>query len=283
MSPAAAPQSHRAGPDLAEEATELRRDLVEALYAAGGGHYGGSLSVLDILLTLYRRQLRIRPEALDDPSRDRLILSKGHAALALYTVQRRLGFYDHALGAYGSAVSPLEGHPDREALPAVEFSTGSLGQGLAVGLGMALALRGQGPRVWVVLGDGECQEGQVWEAAMLAARHGADGLTAVIDANGYQEWGWAGAGDARPVPDLAAKLAAFGWQVGECDGHDHEALARAFERAVAVRGQPAAVVAHTIKGKGVALAEGDPVRFHCTEVSVGEQRVIVEQLAGDGR
>lgn len=269
--------------DLAREAAQLRRELVEALYACGGGHYGGSLSVLDILLTLYRRQLRMRPEARcnppSDPLRDRLILSKGHAALALYAVQRHLGFYDHPLAGYGTAGSPLEGHPDLAALPAVEFSTGSLGQGLSVGLGMALALAGRGPRVWVVLGDGECQEGQVWEAAMLAARQRADNLVAIIDANGYQEWGWAATGDPCPVPDLAAKLAAFGWSVSEVDGHNHEALTRAFEQAAAVQGRPAAVVARTVKGKGVDLAEADPVRFHCTEVSAEEHALILEQLA----
>jgi transketolase len=259
-------------PNLTEEARDLRRTIVEALFACGGGHYGGSLSVLDLLLTLYRRHLRVSPDNPGDPDRDRLILSKGHAAMALYAVLRRLGFFDHPLAAYGEAGSPLEGHPDMTVLPGIDYSTGSLGQGLSVGLGMALALRGRGPRVWVVLGDGECQEGQVWEAAMLAARCRADGLTAVVDANGFQECG------AEPVADLARKWAAFGWHALETDGHDHAALSAAFERAIAHRGAPSVVVAHTTKGKGIAAVEADPVRFHCTRIEADEHALLLRDL-----
>jgi transketolase len=277
---------------LAAEAAALRREILHALYDCGGGHYGGTLSVLDIVLTLYRCQLRVSRQRLDDPLRDRLILSKGHAALALYAVQRHLGFYDHPLAGYGTAASPLEGHPDVAELPEVEFSTGSLGQGLSVGVGMALALREQAPetapssvpRVWVVLGDGECQEGQVWEAAMLGARLGLTNLIAVVDANGYQEYGWASQGEPCPVPDLPAKLRAFGWRVTEVDGHDHGALARLFDQITAASnkpesGRPAAVVAHTVKGKGVPLAEADPLRFHCTTVTRDEHHRMLASLS----
>ncbi|MDY7091523.1 MAG: 1-deoxy-D-xylulose-5-phosphate synthase N-terminal domain-containing protein [Acidobacteriota bacterium] len=277
---------------LAAEATELRREILQALYDCGGGHYGGTLSVLDLLLTLYRCQLRIFPDHPEDPHRDRLILSKGHAALALYAVQRRLGFYHHPLAGYGTATSPLEGHPDVAELPEVEFSTGSLGQGLSVGVGMALALREQQPeaaprslpQVWVVLGDGECQEGQVWEAAMLAARLGLTNLTAVIDANGYQEYGWAPQGDPCPVPDLPAKLRAFGWRVTEVDGHDHGNLAQVFDQIITSSEEPgarspAAVVARTVKGKGVPLAEADPLRFHCTTVTQEEHHRMLAGLS----
>jgi transketolase len=275
---------------LEEEARELRRTIVEALFACGGGHYGGSLSVLDLILTLYRRHLRVSPAAPLDPLRDRFILSKGHSAMALYAVLQRLGFLDLPLAAYGTLGSGLEGHPDMTALPGVDFSTGSLGQGLSVGLGMALALRGLGPRVWVVLGDGECQEGQVWEAAMLAARLGLGNLTAVIDANGYQEWGWAAAtagveavDDApEPVPHLARKWAAFGWRVLTVDGHDHEALSATFRLAAAGLGRPAvptAVLAHTVKGKGLPAAEADPLRFHCTTVDPDEHARLLRSLA----
>jgi transketolase len=253
---------------------------VEALFQAMGGHYGGSLSVLDILLTLYRTRVRASPQRPRDPRRDRVILSKGHAAMALYAVLRRLGLSDTPLGEYGSLGSPLEGHPDMTVNPAVDFSTGSLGQGLSVGLGMALALRGQEPRIWVVLGDGECQEGQVWEAALLAARLAADHLIAVIDANGFQEWGWSqGPGVPEPVPDLAGKWAAFGWRVLAVDGHDHEALAATFADAAATVGRPTMILTRTVKGKGVPLVEADPVRFHCTTVTDLEHAEILRSLS----
>jgi transketolase len=263
---------------LTEEATTIRREIVEALYACGGGHYGGSLSVVDILLALYRCQLRIPPAGVDDPTRDRLLLSKGHAALALYAVQRRVGFYAHALDGYGRASSPLQGHPDVSMLPAVEFSTGSLGQGLAVGLGMALALRGTGPRVWVILGDGECQEGQVWETAMLAARYGVDNVTAIVDVNGFQECGWTPPLDPAPVPALDAKLTAFGWHVLTVDGHDHDALARTYAAATRIGGRPTAILARTVKGKSVPCVEADPVRYHCTTVTAAEHAAMLQGL-----
>lgn len=266
---------------LAAEAAELRAQIIEALYASGGGHYGGALSVLDLTLTLYRRILRTFPGSPARPDRDRFILSKGHSAIALYAVLRRLGFFDHPLSSYGRTGSPLEGHPDMTVLPGVDFSTGSLGQGLSVGLGMALALRGAGPHVWVVLGDGECQEGQVWEAAMLAARYGVESLHAVVDANRYQEWGWHHSTETarEPVEDLALKWSAFGWHVAEVDGHDYDAMTSAFQESLGTRGRPSVVIARTIKGRGYPLIEADPTRFHCTSVSEAEQ----EELTGRGR
>lgn len=265
---------------LEEEARELRKTILEALFACGGGHYGGSLSVVDLILTLYRNHLRVSPLAPHDPSRDRFILSKGHAAMALYAVLGRLGFFEQPLASYGKVGSPLEGHPDMTVLPGIDFSTGSLGQGLSVGLGMALAL-GRGPRVWVVLGDGECQEGQVWEAAMLAARLGAANLTAVVDANGFQEWGWPAAqqgGVPEPVPELARKWAAFGWRVLEADGHDHEALSATFRLAEASEERPCVVIARTVKGKGLPAIEADPVRFHCTAIGEDEHSLLLRSL-----
>lgn len=265
------------GLSLSAEAAELRRDIIEALYASGGGHYGGSLSVLDLLLTLYRRVLRTFPENPRHPDRDRLILSKGHSSIALYAVLRRLGFFDHPLSSYGRTGSPLEGHPDMTVLEGIDFSTGSLGQGLSVGLGMALALRGTGRQTWVVLGDGECQEGQVWEAAMLAARYRVEGLHAVIDANEFQEWGWSYTPEVnrQPLEELSTKWGAFGWRVLEVDGHDHEALAAVFEDAASTEGRPSVVVARTIKGKGYPLIETDPIRFHCATVSEEEHRELI--------
>jgi transketolase len=266
------------GLSLDEEATELRRDILEGLYACGGGHYGGALSVLNLLLTLYRRTLRLSPSEPTHPERDRLILSKGHAAIALYAVLRRLGFFTHPLTSYGQVGSPLEGHPDMTALPGVDFSTGSLGQGLSVGLGMALALRDKPSRVWVVLGDGECQEGQVWEAAMLAARLRLSRLHAVIDANRFQEWGWSQ--DPRagtlPVEELAHKWSAFGWRVLEVDGHDHGKLQEIFEAAKETGDRPSVVIAHTVKGKGFPLLETDPIRFHCATLTPQEHASLLK-------
>src|SRR5688572_921629 len=208
-------------------ALELRREIVEALYASGGGHYGGCLSVLDVLWTLYHCELRIFPRDPQHPGRDRVILSKGHAALALYAVLRRLGFFSGPLAAYADFRSHLEGHPDMTSTPGIDFSTGSLGQGLSVGIGMAYALRTARRHVWVVLGDGECQEGQVWEAAMLASICGLDNLHAIVDHNSYQEFGRArraGAEPPPPVPDIRKKWEAFGWAVHECDGHDYSQI-----------------------------------------------------------
>jgi transketolase len=267
------PETHA----LKTEAAELRRDIVEALYACGGGHYGGSLSVLDIILTLYRRVLKTFPPEPRHPARDRFILSKGHSCIALYAVLRRLGYFTHPLAHYAQTNSPLEGHPDMTALAGIDFSTGSLGQGLSVGLGMALALRPTGQRTWVVLGDGECQEGQVWEAAMLAARYRAENLHAVIDVNEYQEWGWSHgpAAGTKPVEDLALKWEAFGWRVYEADGHDHDGLTATFAEALATKGRPSVVLARTVKGKGYGLIEADPVRFHCATVEEHEHAQLL--------
>jgi transketolase len=269
---------------LRAEALLLRREIVEALQRAGGGHYGGCLSVIDIVLTLYRTQLQVFPRRPRDPGRDRFILSKGHAALALYAVLRRLGFISDSLEGYADFASPLEGHPDMTAVAGVDFSTGSLGQGLSVGLGMAHSLRRASRHVWVVLGDGECQEGQVWEAAMLAAVCKLENLHAVIDSNGFQEWGYnTEPGRARPPPicDLVQKWRAFGWAVFECDGHDFRELNATFAAAKRTTGQPSMVIAHTVKGKGVRMIQDDPQRFHCCAVSDAEHRAIMDALSHD--
>jgi transketolase len=264
---------------LGDEAALLRREIVAALHACGGGHYGGSLSVIDLLLTLYRRQLRLAPSQPHHPLRDRLILSKGHAALAQYAVLRRLGFFDHPLEDYGSLRSPLEGHPDMTVLPGIDFSSGSLGQGLSVGIGMALSLRALGRKVWVVLGDGECQEGQVWEAAMLAAQCRLDNLHAIVDVNRFQEWGWnRHAGNVpEPVDRLPQKFAAFGWRVLACDGHDFAALEETLADAATTRDQPSVILARTTKGKGYPLIEADPIRFHCAAVTDAEHALLTKE------
>jgi transketolase len=266
---------------LKDEARELRREIVDALYRTGGGHYGGCLSVIDILLTLYRRTLRVSPTDPRHPMRDRFILSKGHAALALYAVLRKLGFFSTSLASYADFDSMLEGHPDMLSVPGVDFSTGSLGQGLSIAIGMAHALRNTQQRVWVILGDGECQEGQVWEAAMLGGLSELGRLHVVIDNNRYQEWGWNKRTEAAipPVPEIAEKWRAFGWRVLECDGHDFDSIELAISLAEQASERPTVIIANTVKGKDVPMCERDPKRFHCDAVSHDEHLAIVESLA----
>jgi transketolase len=256
-------------------ASSLRRDIVDALHACGGGHYGGSLSVLEILIALYYGGvLRVDPVRPADPARDRLILSQGHAALALYAVLARRGFFDTPLRRYAQCGSPLQGHPDMRRLPGVDFSTGSLGKGLGVGLGMALALRGIPADVWVVLGDGECQEGAVWEAAMAATRLGVASLRAVVDCNGFQEC--AAIAPAEEVGMVARRWRALGWHTIVVDGHDVNALVRGCRRLREMPGRPGIILARTVKGRGFPLVEADPLRFHCTTVTLSEQAVLTE-------
>jgi transketolase len=266
---------------LSDEVLALRRQIAEALYYSGGGHYGGCFSVIDLILALYRLELRVSPQNPGDPGRDRFILSKGHAALALYAVLRRLGFISESLNSYAAFSSCLEGHPDMTSVAGVDFSTGSLGQGLSVGVGMAYALKRASRRVWVVLGDGECQEGQVWEAAMLASACDLDNLHAIVDSNRFQEWGLrATPGQPLPVPvsDMVDKWRAFGWFTTECNGHDFRELRAAFSAAKSAPGRPSVVIAHTIKGNGVPMIEDQPQRFHCDSVSPAEHRSIMASL-----
>ncbi len=238
-----------------EQAHAVRRQILQLLHRSGGGHYGGSLSAVDILLVIWRDFLCVESE------RARFVLSKGHAAPALYAVMAATGQIDPARLATDAAVgAALPAHPEYDRTGSLsDFSTGSLGQGLSAALGMALVKR---PQVaWVLLGDGECQEGQVWEAAMLAARLRVGNLLAVVDCNGLQEWGYR---EGPPVERLAEKWAAFGWRVREVDGHDPGALTCAFTAlADEPVGQPGVVLARTIKGRGFPLIERDPVRFHC--------------------
>jgi transketolase len=260
------------------EAHQLRHEILVALHASGGGHYGGCLSIIDVLLALYRRHLYVKPREPAHPDRDRVILSKGHAALALYAVLRRMGFFNTSLNDYASYEAGLEGHPDMTSVPGVDFSTGSLGQGLSVGLGMAEALRTTCRRVWVILGDGECQEGQIWEAATLASIRGLTNLVAIVDHNRFQEWGWSGGSHQPPMPNIGARWAAFGWRVLECDGHDFESIEQALRGATSGSGSPTVILAHTTKGKGVPLIERDPIRFHCETVTDAEHEALLHDL-----
>lgn len=244
---------------LTEQCRQLRRDMLTMISAAGSGHPGGCLSSAEILTVLYFDVLRIDPKQPDDPARDRFILSKGHAAPALYCALARRGYFDPALlPTLRTLGSPLQGHPHMERLPGLDCSSGSLGQGLSVANGLALAAKRQGLsyRTYCLMGDGEIQEGQVWEAAMTAAHFGLDNVCAIIDDNGVQLDGLTR--DIMNVEPVADKFRAFGWNVIETDGHDLRGLRHAFYLAESVQGRPSLILAHTVKGKGVSFMEGQP-------------------------
>jgi transketolase len=244
---------------LAEAAAFVRRHAVASIYHAGSGHPGGALSCADLLACLYGAEMNVWPASVQDPLRDRFVLSKGHAAPALYAAGSYYGFCDrHAALSLRKLNSPFQGHPHVLDLPFVETSTGSLGQGISVAIGMALGLKLQKipARVYTLLGDGELQEGEVWEAAMSGAHHKLDNLCAVIDYNKLQS---DNSNDAiMRLEPLADKWRAFGWAVTEIDGHDIAAVLEAFRRAGVTSGKPAVIIAHTIKGKGVPYMENIP-------------------------
>ena len=247
-------------PDLAHLAhlsQAMRRDIVEMIHAAGSGHPGGSLSAVEILATLYGSVMRHDPADPRLPDRDRFVLSKGHAAPVLYAALAETGYFPREeLLTLRKLGSRLQGHPDMRKLPGIEVSTGSLGQGLALANGMALALRLDGtvePTVFCLLGDGELQEGSVWEAAMASAHHGLDNLVAIVDLNGLQIDG--PTCEVMDLGNVPEKFAAFGWTVMTCDGHAVAELHDALTRAKAhVRG-PIVIVARTMKGRGVSFME----------------------------
>jgi transketolase len=266
--------------ELQSIARRVRRDVVEMITAAKSGHPGGSLSAVEILVELYFNTMRIDPANPKWADRDRFILSKGHAAPVLYSVMAECGYADapkdklNTLRQYGSV---FQGHPDMRFIPSLEASTGSLGQGLSLGLGMALGARmdGRPSRIYVMLGDGEIQEGQVWEAAMAAAFHKADNLVAIVDYNHIQLDGFVK--DIMEVSPLAEKWRAFGWHVAEIDGHDPDAVHAAFAEAVATKSKPACVVAHTVKGKGVSFMENNP-KFHGVAPTQDELKLALQEL-----
>lgn len=237
-----------------ETCTRLRRDLMEMLHTAGSGHAGGTLSCMEILVALYGKVMRVDPSNPKDPDRDRFVLSKGHAAPALYTVLADMGFFPkEELSTLRKLGSHLQGHPDKNKLPGVDMSTGSLGQGVSIAVGMALGAKlSKSPaKIFALLGDGELQEGLCWEAAMAASHYQLDNLTVIVDWNGLQI---DGANDkVMSLGSLPDKYRAFGFTVREADGHDPEALVEALSETHT--GKPLCVLAHTVKGKGVSFYE----------------------------
>ncbi len=249
---------------LREVARRIRVEVIRSVNHARAGHIGGPLSAADILAVLYFHSLRIRPDEPAWPDRDRFILSKGHSSIGLYAAMALRGYFPvEELLTFDAANSRLQGHPDMTRLPGLDMSTGSLGMGISAAMGMALGARlthRRDVRAFVLLGDGECQEGEVWEAAMAAPRYRLDNLIAIVDHNRLQQYGWPGDGPDGRIPpqvpgELVAKWSAFGWRVLEVDGHDIPELVRVLDAAVVGDGRPVVVIAHTTKGRGVSFME----------------------------
>jgi len=259
-------------------ARELRRHIVRMTGKAGSGHPGGSLSAVEIITVLYFQKLRHRPEAPGWPERDRFILSKGHAAPLLYAALAECGYFPREeLSTLRQLDSCLQGHADCTVTPGVEMSSGSLGQGLSFATGVALAgrLNSQKYRVYVLLGDGECDEGQMWEAAMAAAHYKLENLVAIVDNNGQQIDGWNR--DVMNLDPFPEKWRAFGWQVIETGGHDVPALVNAFDRADLIKGKPAVIIARTVKGKGVSFMENN-LDFHGKAPTAEQVEMALKEL-----
>ena len=264
--------------ELRAKARLARRRIIEMITAAKSGHPGGSLSAVEILVTLYYDVMRHDPANPKWPDRDRFILSKGHGCPVLYAVMADTGYTPvEELNNLRRLGSIYQGHPDVRFIPALEASTGSLGQGLSIGIGMALAARlnNSPSRTYVVLGDGEIQEGQIWEAAMFAPFHKIDNLVCIVDYNRIQLDGFVK--DIMEVEPLAEKWRAFGWHVIEVDGHDISALQRAFAEAAATKGKPTAFIAHTVKGKGVSFMENNP-KYHGVAPTEQEKVAALQEI-----
>lgn len=242
---------------LANIANDIRIGIIEQVYSANSGHPGGSLSCADILAVLYFNQMNIDPENPNAKERDRFVLSKGHCTPALYATLARKGYFDkELLKGFRKVESNLQGHPDMKKIPGVDMSTGSLGQGLSAAVGMAIGskIEHEGYRVYCLLGDGELEEGQVWEAAMSASKNKLDNLCAIVDYNTLQIDG--NIEEVAGLIDIKEKFESFGFNVIEVNGHDIEALIYAFNSAKHQKGMPSVIIARTIKGKGVPFMEG---------------------------
>lgn len=277
--------SKLAGADLNElqaHAINIRQEIVKMVAAANSGHPGGSLSAADIVTALYFKEMNIHPENPKDPNRDRFILSKGHASPVLYAALAEKGFFPkEELATFRKLNSRLQGHPSRKLLPGVEQSTGSLGQGLSSGIGMALAgkMDKKDYRVYVMMGDGEIQEGMVWEAAMAASHYGLDNLCAFVDFNHLQIDG--NVEDVMNPTPIDEKFRAFNWNVISIDGHNMEEIIAALDEAKTVKGKPTLILAHTVKGKGVSYME-NVCGWHGTAPNNEQLQKALDELCGQG-
>ena len=265
--------------ELEAAAVKLRRHIIEMTCAAASGHPGGSLSAADIVAVLYFYKLKFNPKDPAWPDRDRFVMSKGHAAPVLYAALAEAGYFPVAyLKTLRQIGSSLQGHVDMLSLPGIEMSTGSLGQGLSAANGMALAARldQKDYRVYCLLGDGECQEGQVWEAAMTSAHYKLDNLTAIVDNNKYQIDGRVE--EIKSLAPFSEKWKAFGWNVLSCDGHRMEAISEAFEKAEKTKGKPTVIIAETVKGKGVSFMEAKPLDYHGKAPTAEEEKKAICEI-----
>ena len=266
---------------LEKISNDIRKDIIEEVYEAQSGHPGGSLSCADILTVLYFNQMNINPQKPNAEGRDRFVLSKGHAAPVLYSVLARRGYFPvEELSTLRKFKSRLQGHPSIQYLPGIDMSTGSLGQGVSAAVGMALAgkIDKKDYRVYTLLGDGELEEGQVWEAAMCAAHYKLNNLTAFIDFNGLQI-----DGDITKVMNpcpIDKKFEAFGWNVLVIDGHNYEEIIDAIEKAKECKDKPTAVVCNTVKGKGVSFMENQAA-WHGTAPSKEQCETALKELGGE--
>jgi len=257
----------------------IRRHIIEMTGAAKSGHPGGSLSSVEILVTLFWDVMRHDPANPEWADRDRFILSKGHAAPVLYAVMAECGYTPvETLNTLRKLGSIYQGHPDKRFIPALDASAGSLGEGLSIAAGMGMAARSDksSSRIYCVLGDGEIQEGQIWEAAMFGAHHKIDNIVAIVDYNGIQLDGFVK--DIMEVEPLVAKWQSFGWNTIELNGHDIQALQSAFAAAASVKGKPTVLIAHTVKGKGVSFMENNP-KYHGVAPNKEEVALALKELA----
>lgn len=262
---------------LQEKARQLRLDTINELYEAQSGHPGGSLSCMDILVALYYNVMNIRPNEPRWEDRDRFVMSKGHCCPALYAVLADKGYFDKAeLATLRKLGSHLQGHPDMRKTPGVDANTGSLGQGVAIAMGMALAAKhgGKDYRVFTLVGDGEAQEGLVWEASMAAAHYKLDNFTVILDHNGLQIDGRND--DVMSLGDVCAKFAAFGFDVVTVNGHDIDAITAAL-KATAVPGKPKFVCCETVKGKGVSFMENN-ASWHGATIKTADYEAAIKEL-----
>ena len=267
--------------ELKKIANNIRKDIIEEVYSAKSGHPGGSLSIADILAVLYFNQMNINEKNPNDSLRDRLVLSKGHCSPALYAVLAERGFFDkEKLTEFRSLEGKLEGHPDMNKVPGVDMSSGSLGQGLSVANGMALTskLNHDGFRVYCILGDGEIEEGEVWEACMTANKYKLDNVCVIIDNNNLQIDG--SVEEVKGLDNVEGKFKSFGFNTIKIDGNNIEQIMDAFETAKMTKGKPTAIIAKTIKGKGVSFME-NKVEWHGKALNEEEYIKAKEELGGN--
>ncbi|WP_251670437.1 MULTISPECIES: transketolase [unclassified Sporosarcina] len=272
--------------DLQVKAILARKNVIETVHFAGAGHVGGPMSAIDLMTYLYFEEMNIDPEQPKDPDRDRFVLSKGHSAIGLYAVLAQRGYLpEEELKTFDSLNSRLQAHPDMKTLPGLDMSTGSLGQGISAAVGIALGgkLQEKTFRTYCIVGDGESQEGQVWEAADIASKYQLDNLVGILDYNKLQQFGWNGESGAReiPVENPHKRWEAFGWHVITIDGHNFSDMEAAFNEAKEIKGKPTMIIANTVKGKGISFME-NAYLWHSRIPTDDELANALEELETEG-